>query len=61
MAGEPETQAVLSVEELAAAILEQVSFAEHSDEEAARNALQQIEVLCRRALRSAGTAGEAVS
>jgi hypothetical protein len=51
MTREPEPPALLSVEELAGAVLKQVEFAEHSDDEAARNALRQIAALCRRAVK----------
>ena len=61
MTGKPEPRALLSVEELAVAILKEVEFAEHSDDEAARHALREIAALCRRALKSAGTAGEAIT
>jgi hypothetical protein len=61
MTGEPAPSALMSIEELATAILKQVEFAEHSDEEAARNALREIGVLCRRALKSGGATGEAIT
>jgi hypothetical protein len=51
----------MSAEELAAAILKKVEFAEHSDDEAARNALREIAVLCRQALKSAGATDQAIT
>ncbi|HEY4866662.1 MAG TPA: hypothetical protein VIK45_14240 [Candidatus Dormibacteraeota bacterium] len=61
MTSEPEPHALMSVEELAAAILKKVEFAERSDDEAARNALREIAVLCRQALKSAGATDQAIT
>jgi hypothetical protein len=58
---EPEPHALMSGEQLAAAILKKVEFAERSDDEAARNALREIAVLCRQALKSAGATDQATT
>jgi hypothetical protein len=51
VSGEASSQERPSIEELAAAILKQVDFAEHSDEDGIRNALAEIARLCRQALK----------
>jgi hypothetical protein len=59
MTSEPQPNSPLSAEQLAVAILKQVEFAERSDEEGARNALQEIAALCRQALEPTATPGAA--
>lgn len=61
MTGESDPQRALSAEQLARTILEKVEFAEHSDEEAARNALREIAALCQRALEPTGSTSEATT
>ena len=61
MSTDPAPDAPLTTEQLAAAILKQVEFAEHSDEDAARNALREIAALCRRALGSTASTGGTVA
>lgn len=46
-----------SIEDLARAVLTQVDFADHSDEEGARNALREIGRLCREALQGSTEPG----
>lgn len=60
MAGESDSHVPLSIEGLAAAIMKQLDFAEHSDEEEARNALKEIARLCRQALGPEGRTVEDV-
>ncbi|HKF76637.1 MAG TPA: hypothetical protein VKF59_10890 [Candidatus Dormibacteraeota bacterium] len=48
----------MTIQELAAAIMQQVGFAEHSDDQGARNALREIARLCRQALDQHGGAGD---